>query len=467
MLINEPASFIATFVETLNDSLRFLKPEAALTALQRQWLSFCLTGILLTNSICRSKFERTFLGKYTISGLSWMFRQGKIARNHLLIASVKLILMRYDITEGQLVIDETDRSRSKSTKRIHKTYKQKDKTTGGYVNGQTIVLLLLVTESVTIPVGFVFYKPDPVLSSWKKEDAKLKKQGVPKKDRPPKPMRNPDYPTKLQSALHLLYEFAEHHSDIKVTAIMADALYSESSFMDEASRIFSGVQTISQLRKNQNIFFKGNKKSVEKYFNVTNKGVEEVIIVRGGREVKVTISSARLKVDAHGKKRFVIAIKYEGEEDYRYLVATDLSWRTLDIAQAYTLRWLVEVFFEDWKLYEGWGREARQFDEEGAVRGLILSLLSDHALLLHPEQAARVENKLPAYTVGSLQRLARMDSLSQFIKSILQHQNPSEKLKEIAKIIKDIFQLIPSAKHMSGRDLGRLEPTPALQYKMS
>jgi hypothetical protein len=28
----------------------------------------------------------------------------------------------------------------------------------------------------------------------------------------------------------------------------------------------------------------------------------------------------------------------------------------IDIIQAYSLRWLVEVFFEDWKLYEGWGQ---------------------------------------------------------------------------------------------------------------
>ncbi|WP_221894526.1 hypothetical protein [Bathymodiolus japonicus methanotrophic gill symbiont] len=79
---------------------------------------------------------------------------------------------------------------------------------------------------------------------------------------------------------------------------------------------------------------------------------------------RVTVSSARLKVSSHSKKRFVIALKYGGENDYRYLVATDLTWRTQDIIQAYTLRWLIEVFFEDWKLYEGWGREAKQLDEE-------------------------------------------------------------------------------------------------------
>ena len=466
MLSNEAAIFIKIFIDDLNDSLQSLKPDAQLTALQKKWFSFCLTGILLTNGIRWAKFERTFLGKFTISSLSWMFRKSKIAWNLLIIASVKLILIRYGITEGQLVLDEVDRSRSKSTKRIHKTYKQRDKTTGGYVNGQTIVMLLLVTASITIPVGFVFYKPDPVLSVWKKNDAKLRKKGVPKQNRPPKPMRHSDYPTKLELAIFLLADFANNHSNIKVTAIMADALYGEGTFMDKASLIFGGVQTISQLRKNQNIFFKGKKKNLEEYFNSTNKGVEQVLTVRGGKQVKVTVSSARLKVDAHGKKRFIIALKYEDEKDYRYLVATDLSWRTLDIAQAYTLRWLVEVFFEDWKLYEGWGREARQFDEEGAVCGLILSLLLDHALILHPEQTARLENKLPAYTVGSLQRMSQVETLIEFIKSILQDQNPGEKLKKIARLIKDVFQLTPSTKHMIGRDLGRLEPTPALVYKM-
>ncbi len=129
-----------------------------------------------------------------------MFRKGKIAWNLLLIVSVRLILIRHGITEGRLVVDEADRSRSKSAKRIRKTYKQKDKATGGYVNGQTIILLLLVTDSVTIPVGFVFYKPDPVLSAWKKEDARLKKRGVPKQNRPSEPTRHPDYPTKLALA---------------------------------------------------------------------------------------------------------------------------------------------------------------------------------------------------------------------------------------------------------------------------
>jgi len=465
MLMSEPAHFIKTFVDDLDAALGKLKSNTKLTPLQKIWLGFCLTGMLLTNSVCWAKFERASLGKYKIGALSWMFREAKVAWDYLLLASVTLVLERHGITEGVLVLDESDRERSKRTKRIHKAHQQKHKASGGYVNGQTVVLLLLVTQSVTFPVGFAFYMPDPMLKAWVKEDKRLKKEGVAKKDRPLQPVRNALYPTKTQLALRLLQAFRDAHGDIKINAVLADALYGEAGFMDEASRIFDGTQVISQLRENQNIEYKSKKRNLKGYFNGINKGVEVTLRVRGGKDVNATVSSARLKVTAHGKKRFVIALKYEDESDYRYLVATDMTWRTMDIIQAYTLRWLVEVFFEDWKLYEGWGREAKQLDEEGSSRGLILSLLLDHCLLLHPEQTARIENKLPAYTVGSLQRKSQMDVLLEFIKTLLEHENPADKLKELAGLVDDVFQLMPSGKHMVGRDLGRIEPTASLQYR--
>ena len=114
---------------------------------------------------------------------------------------------------------------------------------------------------------------------------------------------------------------------------------------------------------------------------------------------------------------------------------------------------------------EGWGREAKQLDEEGSSRGLILSLLFDHCLLLHPEQTACIENKLPAYTVGSLQRKSQMEVLLEFIKTLLEHGSPADKLKELAELVDDVFQLMPSGKHRVGRDLGCLEPTVSLQYR--
>ncbi|WP_230987962.1 transposase [Bathymodiolus japonicus methanotrophic gill symbiont] len=129
-----------------------------------------------------------------------------------------------------LAFDESDRARSKSTKRIYKVYKQKHKGSGGYVNGQTIVLLLLVTSSITVPVGFFFYMPDPALKQWDKEDKRLKKSGIAKKDRPIKPERDSAYPTKTEIALGLLKEFKVAHSLIKFKGVLADALYGEKAF---------------------------------------------------------------------------------------------------------------------------------------------------------------------------------------------------------------------------------------------
>jgi hypothetical protein len=40
-----------------------------------------------------------------------------------------------------------------------------------------------------------------------------------------------------------------------------------------------------------------------------------------------------------------MALRYEGEQEDRYIVVTDTTWRMTNIAEAYTIRWLVEVFF--------------------------------------------------------------------------------------------------------------------------
>ena len=146
MIITESASFIKRYIEDLNNSLERYQPGARLTFTQKTWLNFCLTGILMVNAVCWAKFERASLGNYKLAALSWMFRKGKIFWDYLLIASVMLILTKYGIISGVLVLDESDRARSKNTKRIYKTHKQKHKASGGYVNGQTVVLLLLVTD---------------------------------------------------------------------------------------------------------------------------------------------------------------------------------------------------------------------------------------------------------------------------------------------------------------------------------
>ncbi len=135
--------------------------------------------------------------------------------------------------------------------------------------------------------------------------------------------------------------------------MLADNLYGTEEFLDKASAIFGGIQVISKLRKNQKVRFRGKTLHVNTFFQ-RYPGVAQQLSIRGGEPVTVYVRSARIHVCAHRKKRFVIALKYEGEDEYRYLVASDMSWRTMDIAQAHTFRWLVEVFIQDWKAYEGW-----------------------------------------------------------------------------------------------------------------
>ena len=382
----------------------------------------------------------------------------------MLQVGVGIVLRQHGISEGVLSTDDSDHRRTKKTKRIYKAHKIKDKSSGGYINGQTIVLLMLVTPKVSLPVGFEFYQPDPAQQAWKKEDKRLQKQGLAKKKRPPAPEPNPSYPSKPQLALQLIEQFREHHGQIQVKAVVADALYGQAKFMDAAAALFGGIQVISQLRHNQNIRYRNRKQYVSYYFS-TYQGVAQLVSIRGQAPITVTMGSARVEVCAHGQKRFVIALKYPGEQDYRYLVATDLSWRSLDIVQAYTLRWLVEVFFEDWKSYEGWAQLAQPTGEEGSSRGLTLSLLLDLCLLLHPEQLARVDNKLPACTVGSRQRRIQIEALLTFVQQLVQAPNPTEQLTQLSRSAKEFFGLRASGKHMSGRDLGRLEPTPHLKHR--
>jgi hypothetical protein len=163
MLLSNPLPFVEDFINELNQGLKIYQPEMGLSRIQRGWLGFCLMGIILTNSLCWARFERASLGKYQVGALSWMFRHAKLPWELMLQVAVSIILRHYGIQEGVLVTDDSDHRRSKKTKGIYRIHKIKDKSSGGYINGQTIVLLMLVTPKVSLPVGFEFYQADPAL----------------------------------------------------------------------------------------------------------------------------------------------------------------------------------------------------------------------------------------------------------------------------------------------------------------
>jgi hypothetical protein len=414
MILGKPAPFVRAFVDAVDQAIRTQNPSHGLSAMQRTWLAFCVTAVLVTNSICWARFERASLSTYSLAALSWMFRHSKIPWDDLLVASVRVILHHHGITSGSLLIDDTDNPRSKAAHTLAHLYKLRDKDSGGYLWGQSLVFLVLVTPQISLPVGFTFYQPAPELSAWYRQEKALKKRGVPKPQRPPKPPPNPRYPTKQQLALRLLEQFKMDHPGIRVHCIVADALYGTAPFVDGASALFGGVQVISQARSNQNIQVHQREQHLADYF-AAHPGTPQTIRIRGGDERVAMVRSARLYVCSHKTKRFIVAIKYEEEETYRYLMASDLTWRTLDIVQ--------------------------------------------------PAQEAQLKNNLPAYTVGSLRANVQVECLVDVIEDLVSSEAPQSRLQHFTTALHEVFAFGHSKKHMIQRQLGRLEPTPSLKYR--
>ena len=462
MLIR-PLSFVVDYVTGLNASLNQIT-ATPLTKSQRGWLVTVLIGLIVAGSFNWAAFARRSLGAFKESRLRWVFRHANIAWAHLLQASVAQVLSHYAVTAGVLVLDDSDKVRSRNTSKIAGVHKVKDKKTGGWFNGQEFIFLILVTGLVTIPVGFRFYTPDPALKAWRKTNKDQKKAGIPAKDRTKRPDPNLAYPSKQALALDLLEKFSKNHPNVRVQAVLADALYGNAHFMDEAAKLTSCTQVISQLRKNQLVRSRGKNVPLTVYFS-RSAGVVTNLIIRGGEVNIVTMLAARLLVKAHRKKRFVIALKYEGETDYRFIVATDLTWRHKDVAQAYTLRWLVEVFIQDWKGHGGWNTLSKQHGVDGAANGVTLSLLCDHLLLLHPLQSARLKNKQPGMPVGCLIEHINAAALIDGVSHIVNSEQPKKEFDKFKKLMEESLPDRASSKHLAGRDLGRMEPTPSLRYQ--
>jgi uncharacterized membrane protein len=61
--------------------------------------------------------------------------------------------------------------------------------------------------------------------------------------------------------------------------------------------------------------------------------------------------------------------------------------------------------------------------------------------------------------------MMQMESLLRHVEQLLQSTNPAEQLTQMAVRVREFFILQPSGKPMSGKNLGRLEPTPSLVYQ--
>ncbi len=343
MIPQTPLPHIREYLSNLNAALRE-QGHKPLSRIQSEFLMFVLLGMLLTQSLCWARLERISGGGYQDGALSKMFYHGLKCWDYLLTASALIVMRRFNITSGVLVVDDTDRGRSKNTTRIWGTHKTVLTGTGGFHQAQNIVLLMLITPEITIPVGAQFYRPDPVLREWNKQEKKLIKKGVKKKDRPSKPSRQADYPTRGELACSLLEQFKLDYPQLVIKAILADSAYFSPSFIERIKKIDEKVQVLSQMRSNQKVRFgRGRELSVKKFFRTRN-WKSTTLKLRGHRDTVIHYCSALLTIQSHGRKYRVVALKYGDEIEPRFLVASDASWRPEEIIRYYALRWLVEVF---------------------------------------------------------------------------------------------------------------------------
>ena len=146
MVIHHGLPFIRDYEAQLNEVLKEHDPQQRLSRIQCYWLSFVILGVLVTNSLCWSRFERFSLGNYSLSALCWVFRKAKIAWDFLLFASAMKVLEKHGIKNGILALDDTDSERSKNTTQIAKVHKIRDKKHAGFFQGQEIIFLILVTK---------------------------------------------------------------------------------------------------------------------------------------------------------------------------------------------------------------------------------------------------------------------------------------------------------------------------------
>ena len=67
MVITTPLLFVPEFVDERHEALVKYQPGVGLSRRPRLWLSFCLRGLLVSQSVCWAKFERASLGNYSLA----------------------------------------------------------------------------------------------------------------------------------------------------------------------------------------------------------------------------------------------------------------------------------------------------------------------------------------------------------------------------------------------------------------
>ena len=424
-----------------------------------------LVSMLMSTMVLLGSFKITlvsvlFLMRVSPSAVYAMLRRGVLPVKKLFWGGLKLSFEVFKIQGVSVLIDDTERERSKNCRSLPFVRKTICKATGGWIQAQNMVFIVLATDKVTIPIWFCFHRP----AKLSKEQKKICKKNSKKTK-----IFDRKYRTKVDLACIGIFIVSrmlkrikrETNLEFSLRLVSADNGFSSSQVQQAVDKHLN-CQFISKANPRQNIFHKRKQRTLEDWF-VNIKSVSKEIYLRGSK-TKIEFKSARVEVSAYGRKVHVVALRYDEKSSWQYIFATDLTWARESIIQSYSLRWLVEVFFEDWKQYDGWGVGALQRNVEGAARGSYLSLLTDLFLLHYqrtkPSLQEHVRSEL--YSAGTVIRLLHVEAIHQAIEDVLKHENPRKKLEEIhAKMIEIVDRRISSKHGVRWEDQG-LQSSPSL-----
>jgi hypothetical protein len=175
--------------------MRAQSPSHGMSAMQRTGLAFGVTAVLVTHAMCWARFARASRGTYALAAWSWRLRPSKMPGDELLVARVRVIRRHSGIISGSLVMADTANKRAQAAQALAHLDQRRDKERGGSLWGQSLVFLVLVTPTISLPMGLAFSQPAPECSAWDKKAKALQKQGVATPQRPPTPPAHPAYPT--------------------------------------------------------------------------------------------------------------------------------------------------------------------------------------------------------------------------------------------------------------------------------
>jgi hypothetical protein len=66
-VMGKPAPCVRACVDAVDEALHDHDPSQGRSALQRAWLAWCWTALLVTHAICWARFSRASLGAYALA----------------------------------------------------------------------------------------------------------------------------------------------------------------------------------------------------------------------------------------------------------------------------------------------------------------------------------------------------------------------------------------------------------------